>query len=127
MAWVEAGHRILRVLVRARRGVDIGTEAAGGGRSREQGALVRSPHGDVYVVNVERPADAADFYEAFAHGAELVSYFRWRQAPFAQEQMHAGLLRPDHRDAPAAAGGRGLSSRAPAMLAASGTPRAMCP
>jgi beta-galactosidase len=31
-------------------------------------------------------------WEAFAHGAEFVSYFRWRQAPFAQEQMHAGLL-----------------------------------
>jgi beta-galactosidase len=40
--------------------------------------------------------------EAFAHGAELVSYFRWRQAPFGQEQMHAGLLRPDHVDGPAA-------------------------
>ena len=40
--------------------------------------------------------------EAMAHGAELVSYFRWRQAPFAQEQMHAGLLRPDFEDAPAA-------------------------
>ena len=36
--------------------------------------------------------------EAMAHGAELVSYFRWRQAPFAQEQMHAGLLRPDRVD-----------------------------
>lgn len=36
--------------------------------------------------------------EAMAHGAELVSYFRWRQAPFAQEQMHAGLLRPDSVD-----------------------------
>lgn len=35
-------------------------------------------------------------WEAFAHGAELVSYFRWRQAPFAQEQMHAGLNRPDN-------------------------------
>ena len=33
--------------------------------------------------------------EAAAHGAELVSYFRWRQAPFAQEQMHTGLRRPD--------------------------------
>ncbi len=41
--------------------------------------------------------------EAMAHGAELTSYFRWRQAPFAQEQMHAGLLRPDRVDAPAAA------------------------
>jgi beta-galactosidase len=36
--------------------------------------------------------------EAMAHGAEMVSYFRWRQAPFAQEQMHAGLLRPDRVD-----------------------------
>ena len=34
-------------------------------------------------------------WEAFAHGAGAVSYFRWRQAPFAQEQMHSGLLRPD--------------------------------
>lgn len=39
--------------------------------------------------------------EAVAHGAEVVSYFRWRQAPFAQEQMHAGLLTPDNRPAPA--------------------------
>jgi len=36
--------------------------------------------------------------EAMAHGAEAVLYFRWRQAPFAQEQMHAGLLRPDSKD-----------------------------
>jgi len=44
------------------------------------------------------PADGAVrlwTWEAFSHGAELVSYFRFRQAPFAQEQMHAGLLRPD--------------------------------
>lgn len=40
--------------------------------------------------------------EAMAHGAEFTSYFRWRQAPFAQEQMHAGLLRPDNAEAPAA-------------------------
>ena len=39
-------------------------------------------------------------WEAFAHGAETVCYFRWRQAPFAQEQMHAGLLRPDSAPAP---------------------------
>ncbi len=32
---------------------------------------------------------------AFAHGVDMVSYFRWRQAPFAQEQFHAGLLLPD--------------------------------
>lgn len=40
-------------------------------------------------------------WEAFAHGAETVCYFRWRQAPFAQEQMHAGLLRADSVDTPA--------------------------
>lgn len=34
--------------------------------------------------------------EAFAHGADCVCFFRWRQAAFAQEQMHAGLLRPDN-------------------------------
>ncbi len=38
-------------------------------------------------------------WEAFAHGAECVAYFRWRQAPFAQEQYHAGLLRPDSGEA----------------------------
>jgi beta-galactosidase len=35
-------------------------------------------------------------WEALAHGADVVSFFRWRQAPFAQEQMHAGLNRPDN-------------------------------
>ncbi len=35
-------------------------------------------------------------------GRNSVCYFRWRQAPFAQEQMHAGLLRPDSSEAEAA-------------------------
>ena len=48
--------------------------------------------------------------EALAHGAEFTSYFRWRQAPFAQEQMHAGLLRPDSSEAEAADEAR-LSAR----------------
>lgn len=34
-------------------------------------------------------------WEAFAHGASTVSYFRWRQVPFGPEQMHSGLNRPD--------------------------------
>ena len=34
-------------------------------------------------------------FEAIAHGAEVVSYFCWRQAPFAQEQMHSGLNLPN--------------------------------
>ncbi len=40
-------------------------------------------------------------WEAFAHGAEVVSYFRWRQVPFGQEQMHAGLRFPDDSESPA--------------------------
>ncbi|SHE73164.1 beta-galactosidase [Ruegeria intermedia] len=44
--------------------------------------------------------------EAVAHGAEVVSYFRWRQAPFAQEQMHAGLLTPNNQPAPGLAEAR---------------------
>lgn len=31
-------------------------------------------------------------WEAFAHGAEVMSWFRWRQLPIAQEQTHARLL-----------------------------------
>jgi beta-galactosidase len=42
-------------------------------------------------------------WQCFAHGAEVLSYFRWRQAPFAQEQMHAGLNLPDRTLSP---GGR---------------------
>ncbi len=38
-------------------------------------------------------------WEAFAHGAEAVCWFRWRQFGQAQEQQHAGLLRPDSTEA----------------------------
>ncbi|MBD8548560.1 beta-galactosidase [Sphingomonas sp. CFBP 8760] len=34
-------------------------------------------------------------WEAFAHGAAVVSHFRWRQGQIGQEQMHAGLNLPD--------------------------------
>jgi beta-galactosidase len=37
-------------------------------------------------------------WEALAHGAECVSYFRWRQATSAQEQMHAGLNLPGQHE-----------------------------
>jgi beta-galactosidase len=33
--------------------------------------------------------------EAFAHGAEVVSFFRWRQAPFGAEQYHSGINLPN--------------------------------
>jgi len=54
-------------------------------------------------------------WEAFAHGAETVCYFRWRQAPFAQEQMHAGLLRPDGAPAPALAEARQVADEIAAL------------
>ena len=60
-------------------------------------------------------------WEAFAHGAEVVSYFRWRQLPFAQEQMHAGLLRPDGLEAPGFAEAREVAAElaeAPTVLRA---------
>ena len=49
-------------------------------------------------------------WEAFAHGAEAVCYFRWRQAPFAQEQMHAGLQHPDRGAAPATEAARTVAA-----------------
>jgi beta-galactosidase len=56
--------------------------------------------------------------EAMAHGAELLCYFRWRQAPFAQEQMHAGLLRPDSVDDIAAHEARQVAAEIAALPAA---------
>ena len=57
-------------------------------------------------------------HQAIAHGAEVVSYFRWRAAIGAQEQMHAGLLRHDrtpdqglHEAAAAAADLRAATER----------------
>lgn len=37
-------------------------------------------------------------WEALAHGAEVVNYFRWRQAVWGQEQMHAGLNLPGQHE-----------------------------
>jgi beta-galactosidase len=54
-------------------------------------------------------------WEAFAHGAEVVSYFRWRQAPFAQEQMHAGLNRPDNSEAEGAGEARVVAAEIAAL------------
>ena len=46
--------------------------------------------------------------EAMAHGAELMSWFRWRQMRAAQEQMHTGLLLPDGSEDEAAGEVRSL-------------------
>jgi beta-galactosidase len=37
-------------------------------------------------------------WEALAHGAGVVSYFRWRQSVSGQEQFHAGLNLPGQRE-----------------------------
>lgn len=60
-------------------------------------------------------------WEAFAHGAETVSYFRWRQAPFAQEQMHAGLMRCDNVEASGATEARCVSAELNAVSHAQNT------
>lgn len=39
-------------------------------------------------------------WEAFAHGAGAVSWFRWRQGQVGPEQMHAGLNLPDGQISP---------------------------
>lgn len=57
-------------------------------------------------------------WEAFAHGAETVSYFRWRQAPYAQEQMHAGLMRPDNVEAQGGVEARAVSGEIAAVKSA---------
>ena len=73
--------------------------AVGRGRwwvmEQQPGPVNWAPHNPVPAAGMVRVWT----WEAFAHGAECVSYFRWRQLPFAQEQMHAGLLRPDGAEA----------------------------
>ncbi|UWQ22616.1 beta-galactosidase [Jannaschia sp. W003] len=49
-------------------------------------------------------------WEAFAHGAEAVCFFRWRQAAHAQERFHAGLLRADAAPAPGLAEARAVAA-----------------
>lgn len=73
--------------------------AVGQGRwwvmEQQPGPVNWAPHNPVPLSGMVRLWS----WEAFAHGAEAVCYFRWRQAPVAQEQLHAGLLRPDNAEA----------------------------
>lgn len=82
------------------------------------------------------PADGAVrlwTLQGIAHGAEMVSWFRWRAAVGAQETMHAGLLRHDgtpdqaHVEAAAVADELGLVAVATEEDAPDGTPRDMPP
>jgi len=74
------------------------------GCSRKWGVMEQQPGPVNWAPNNPAPLDGMVrlwSLEALAHGADLVSWFRWRQCPFAQEQMHAGLLRVDAEPAPA--------------------------
>lgn len=53
--------------------------------------------------------------QAWAHGCDVVSYFRWRAATAAQEVMHSGLLRHDETPARGLAEVAGLDT-APLVL-----------
>ena len=67
-------------------------------KSKDFWIMEQQPGPVNWAPNNPRPAPGMIRFwtlEAFAHGASCVCYFRWRQAPFAQEQMHAGLLRVD--------------------------------
>lgn len=74
--------------------------AVGNGRwwvaEQQPGPVNWAPHNPAPLAGMVRLWS----WEAFAHGAEAVLYFRWRQAPFGQEAMHAGLMRPDDVPAP---------------------------
>ena len=59
-------------------------------------------------------------WEAFAHGAEFVSYFRWRQLPYAQEQMHSGLHDSDDRATPGGDEAARVATELPAIQEALG-------
>ncbi len=37
-------------------------------------------------------------YQAIAHGADAIVYFRWRQCLWSHEMHHSGILTPDGRD-----------------------------
>ena len=63
-------------------------------------------------------------WEAFAHGAEVVSYFRWRQVPFSQEQMHAGLNLPDSTEDMGGREARQVAAEIAALGAVGKCPRA---
>ena len=73
--------------------------AVGRGRwwvmEQQPGPVNWAPHNPVPLAGMVRLWS----WEAFAHGAEAVCYFRWRQVSVAQEQLHAGLLRPDSAEA----------------------------
>lgn len=64
---------------------------------QQPGPVNWAPHNPIPL------ADMVHFWswQAFAHGADLVGFFRWRQIPYGQEQMHAALVLANNQEAPA--------------------------
>ncbi|MEO0345431.1 MAG: beta-galactosidase [Pseudomonadota bacterium] len=85
--WAAFHHDLYRAVGRGRFGV----------MEQQPGPVNWAPH------NAQPAAGMARLWgwEAIAHGAEFVSWFRWRQLPVAQEQFHAGVLHADATPAPA--------------------------
>lgn len=93
--WMRAGHPDFAAFHHA-----LYRSCSGGPRKGRWGVMEQQPGPVNWAPNNPAPRDgmvALWTLEACAMGAEYVSYFRWRQAPFAQEQNHAGLR--DHRNA----------------------------
>lgn len=68
------------------------------------GVMEQQPGPVNWAPNNPAPADGMVRlwgHETLAHGGEIFSIFRWRQAPYAQENLHAGMMRPDNMPAPA--------------------------
>jgi beta-galactosidase len=105
-------------------GAGRGAPAKGGGRwwvmEQQPGPVNWAPYNPAPLPGMVRLWT----WEAFAHGAEAVCYFRWRQAPFAQEQMHAGLLRPDSAEAEGFAEARAVAAE---LVAAADVSTAQAP
>jgi len=52
-----------------------------------------------YLLRTPRPGQVRLWaWQSVAHGAKLVSYFRWRTAPYGSEQHWHGILDQDDRD-----------------------------
>lgn len=52
-----------------------------------------------YLLRTPRPGQIREWaWQAVAHGAGFLSYFRWRTCPYGSEQHWHGLLDPDDRD-----------------------------
>jgi beta-galactosidase len=84
-------------LVQAR---SLGVFSRGGGEAFAIMEQQAGPGGQMeYLHRTPRPGEMRLWaWQAMAHGARALCYFRWRTCPYGQEQHWHGLLDPDDRD-----------------------------